>query len=65
MTTRWRSSSFEIHCALYTSIILLAVLLHGDRPIAGASSKLTIVLMSLLILAEAIARLVRARRAPD
>ena len=65
MTIGWKSSSFEIHSALYASITFLAVVLHGDRPIAGASSKLTIVLMSLLIISEAIARLVRARRASE
>ncbi len=55
--------SEQIHYALYAAIILGVVVLHADKPIAGTNSKLTIVLMSLLILGEALARMVRAAKA--
>ncbi len=51
--------SEHFHYALYSLIIFIAVLRHGDAPIESAGSKLTIVLMALLIFGEAAARIVR------
>lgn len=51
------------HYAIYSSIILAVMVLHADAPISDTSSKLTIVMMSLLILGEAAVRVLRARRA--
>ena len=47
----------HIHYALYSTVILAVLLLHGNDPIESVSSKLTIVLMSLLILGEGLARI--------
>lgn len=56
----------HFHYALYSAIILLVLLIHGGRPIESASSKLTIALMSLLMLGEALIRMSRrARRHED
>ncbi|MDJ0708770.1 MAG: hypothetical protein QNJ14_00200 [Woeseiaceae bacterium] len=52
----------HIHYALYASVILAVLLIHGNDPIAGTSSKLTIVLMSLLIFGEAAIRVVKELR---
>ena len=52
----------HIHYALYSSVILAVMLIHGDDPISTTPSKLTIVLMSLLIFGEAAVRLVKAYR---
>ena len=49
----------DFHYALYSLIIFIAVLMHGNAPIESASSKLTIVLMALLIFGEAAARIIR------
>jgi hypothetical protein len=54
--------SEHFHYALYSLIIFVAVLRHGDAPIESAGSKLTIVLMALLIFGEAAARIVREHR---
>jgi len=47
------------HYALYSAIILGVMILHGSDPIVGTNSKLTIVLMTLLILGEALVRMRR------
>jgi uncharacterized membrane protein YGL010W len=52
----------HVHYAIYSTIILAVMVLHANAPIAGTNSKLTIVLMSLLILGESLVRLVRAAR---
>ena len=52
----------HIHYALYSSVILVVLLLHGNDPIESVSSKLTIVLMSLLILGEGLARVFKDLR---
>ncbi len=52
----------HIHYAIYSAIILMVLVIHADRPIESASSKLTIVLMGLLIFGEAVIRVLRARR---
>lgn len=51
--------SEHVHYALYSLIIFVAVLRHGNAPIESAGSKLTIVLMALLIFGEAAARILR------
>lgn len=59
----WSSEiSTHVHCALYATIVLLVVVLHGNQPIESASSKLTIALMSGLILAESAAKAMRGIR---
>ncbi len=58
----WRQSREHIHYAMYSSVILATLLIHGDRPITSTSAKLTIVLMSLLIFGEAIANVIRLNR---
>ena len=56
----------HIHYLIYSAIILGVMILHGARPIESTSSKLTIVLMSLLICGEALVRVTRARtRSPE
>ena len=52
----------HLHYALYSSIIVAAVVIHGDRPIESAASKLTILLMALMIFSESVIRMMRARR---
>lgn len=54
--------SKEFHYVLYSLIIFVAVVRHGDAPIESAGSKLTIVLMALLIFGEAAARMIAAYR---
>jgi hypothetical protein len=54
--------SEHFHYALYALIMFAAVLRHGDAPIESAGSKLTIVLMALLIFGEAAARMIAAYR---
>jgi len=54
--------SEHFHYALYSLIIFVAVLRHGNAPIESASSKLTIVLMALLIFGEAAAHIIREYR---
>ena len=51
----------HVHYALYSSIIIVAMLIHGNDPITSASSKLTIMLIALLIFGESIVRIVRRR----
>ena len=55
--------SKDFHYALYSLIIFVAVVRHGSAPIESAGSKLTIVLMALLIFGEAGARMIAAYRA--
>jgi len=52
----------HIHYALYATIILDVMILHGSEPIARTNSKLTIVLMSLLILGESLIRFLRGNK---
>lgn len=52
----------DFHYALYSLIIFIAVVRLGDAPIESASSKLTIVLMALLIFGEAATRVVKEYR---
>ena len=52
----------DFHYALYSLVIFIAVLMHGDAPIESASSKLTIVLMALLIFGEAASHIIREYR---
>lgn len=54
--------SEHIHYALYSLIIFVAVLRHGNAPIESSGSKLTIVLMALLIFGEAAAHVIREYR---
>jgi hypothetical protein len=54
--------SQHFHYALYSLIIFIAVLSHGDAPIESSGSKLTIVLMALLIFGEAAAHVIRDYR---
>ena len=54
--------SSEFHFALYSLIIFIAVVRHGNAPIESAGSKLTIVLMALLIFGEAAKRMIVAYR---
>ena len=55
--------SKDFHYALYSVIIFVAVIRHGNTPIESAGSKLTIVLMALLIFGEAATRMIAAYRA--
>ena len=60
--------SQHFHYALYSLIIFVAVLRHGDAPIESGASKLTIVLMALLIFGEATAHIIkeyRSRQRPE
>jgi len=52
----------HIHYALYAAIILGVMILHGSDPIVSTNSKLTIVLMSLLILGESLVRVLRRNK---
>jgi hypothetical protein len=52
----------HVHYANYSTVILAVMILHANAPIAATNSKLTIVLMSLLILGEAMVRIVRAAK---
>ena len=52
----------DFHYALYSLIIFITVLRHGDAAIESAGSKLTIVLMALLIFGDAAARIVKEYR---
>ena len=57
----------DFHYAIYSLIIFIAVARHGNAPIESAGSKLTIVLMALLIFGDAAARIVseyRSRKSP-
>jgi len=54
--------SQHVHYALYSLIIFVAVLRHGDAPINSGGSKLTIVLMALLIFGEAAAHIIKEYR---
>ena len=58
---QWKAISLHVHHAGYALIILLAVVLHGNHPITSTSSKLAIVLMSLLIFSESIGRILTHR----
>ncbi len=51
----------HMHYALYSAIIIVAMLIHGNEPITSTSSKLTIVLMALLIFGESVARMIKRR----
>jgi len=50
-----------MHYALYSAIIIVAMLIHGSEPITSTSGKLTIVLMALLIFGESVARMIKRR----
>ena len=50
------------HYAIYSSIILAVMILHANSPVSSTNSKLTIVLMSLLIFGEALTRVLRAAK---
>jgi len=52
----------HFHYALYSLIIFVAVLRHGNDPIESSGSTLTIVLMALLIFGEAAAHIIREYR---
>lgn len=54
--------SEHFHYALYSLIIFVAMLRHGNGPIESSGSKLTIVLMALLIFGEAAAHIIREYR---
>jgi len=62
MRSTWSRMQTHIHYVLYSSIILLVLLMHANAPIESVNSKLTIVLMSLLIFGEATARIVKSLR---
>ena len=53
----------HIHYALYAAIVLGVMIMHGSTPIVSTNSKLTIVLMSLLILGESLVRILRGKKA--
>lgn len=55
--------SKDFHYALYSLIIFVVVVRLGDAPIESAGSKLTIVLMALLIFGESATRMIAAYRA--
>ena len=59
---KWKSAKEHFHYALYSLIILIVVILHADRPISSTSSKLTIVLMALMIFGEAVIRMLQRWR---
>ncbi|MDJ0655079.1 MAG: hypothetical protein QNJ40_13035 [Xanthomonadales bacterium] len=54
----------QLHIGVYAAVIVATVLLHGDRPIQSTSAKLTLLLMGLMILADAVLQLWRARKGP-
>ena len=47
----------QLHIGVYAAVIVATVLLHGDRPIQSTSAKLTLLLMGLMILADAVLQL--------
>ena len=50
------STTQHLRYGFYAAVILAVMVLHADAPIAGTSSKLTIVLMALLIIGESLVR---------
>ncbi len=57
-----RTIGTHLHYALYSSVVLALLLLHGDQPIESTASKLTIFIMCGLMLGEAVTRMIQAAR---